>query len=71
MPTDLEQLQTIRSQTLEILVRVTADPKPSYVIDGQEVAWAEYLRRLQETVAWCDEKLADQEPFEFATLGRT
>ncbi|MGE3406810.1 MAG: hypothetical protein AB7I37_08355 [Pirellulales bacterium] len=68
---DSETVAAIRSQTLAAMAAMTADPKPSYSIDGQSVAWSEYLARLQATVDWCDRKLADEEPFEVHTVGRT
>lgn len=58
MPTDAERIATIKTQTLAIIADMTANPKPSYNIDGQSVSWSEYLDRLQKTVAWCDEQLA-------------
>jgi hypothetical protein len=64
MASDLEQIQTIKSQTLAVIAQVTAAPKPTYEIDGQSVSWNAYLRRLQLTVDWCDEKLAAYQPFE-------
>lgn len=71
MPSDLEQLQAIRAQTLAIIADLTASPKPSYVIDGQAVSWGDYLAQLQQTVAWCDERLAASEPFESQSRGCT
>ncbi len=71
MPTDAEQLQRIRSQTLARMAELTADPKPSYRIDGQEVLWGDYLSRLQATVDWCERKLAGEGPFEVRTQGAT
>ncbi|MCC7475127.1 MAG: hypothetical protein IT425_07000 [Pirellulales bacterium] len=62
--TDLEQIQTIRSQALAQLVELRADPKPSYWIDGQRVLWQEYATSLERTVDWCDQKLRESEPFE-------
>lgn len=67
MPSDAEQFASIKSQTLALIVSITANPKPSYEVDGQRVAWTEYLRRLQETVAWCDERMAAEGPFEVET----
>lgn len=58
MPTDVERFQTIRSQTLTLIETLTANPKPSYNIDGQQVLWADYLRTLQETIAWADDMIA-------------
>jgi hypothetical protein len=71
MPTDLEQIATIKSQTLARMVEITAQPKPSYDIDGQKVDWATYLKQLQTTVAWCDDQLGGAEPFEHATQAGT
>ncbi len=67
MPSDAAQLALIKSQTLALIAAITANPKPTYDVDGQSVAWSEYLRRLQDTVVWCDGRLAAEEPFEFDT----
>jgi hypothetical protein len=71
MPSDLEQVQTIKSQTLAIIAELTANPKPTYYIDGQSVSWNDYLRNLQATVDWCERKLAGEEPFEIRSRGTT
>lgn len=69
MPSDLEQIRTIKSQTLALVAQITSEPKPSYSVDGQKVSWSEYLARLQATVDWCERKLAGQEPFEIHSQG--
>ena len=71
MPTDAQQIAAIKSQTLAVLAEMTAHPKPTYYLDGQTVAWNEYLVRLRDTVDWCDRKLAGEEPFEFRSQGIT
>jgi hypothetical protein len=71
MPTNAEQIATIKSQTLAIIVTITANPKPSYDIDGQEVLWSDYLRQLRETIAWCDTQLVAETPVEQHTIGFT
>ena len=71
MPSDLEQLQTILSQTLARIAEVTAEPKPSYTLDGQRVSWDDYLARLRQTVDWCEQKLAGHEPTEIRSRGVT
>ena len=71
MATDLEQIRTIRTQTLAILAELTANPKPTYYIDGQTVSWNSYLTNLQATVDWCERKLAGEEPFEIHSRGTT
>ena len=71
MSSDCQQIETIRSQALAQLVELRANPKPSYKIDGQSVAWESYVRSLQETVDWCDLKLVGLQPFEVHTRGVT
>jgi hypothetical protein len=71
MPSDLEQIRTIKSQTLAIMAELTANPKPTYYLDGQTVSWNDYLARLQATVDWCEKKLAGEEPFEIRSQGMT
>lgn len=71
MPTDAEQLATIKSQTLALIVSLTTAPKPSYSIDGQQVSWGDYLAKLQATVAWCDQQTTAADPFEELTQGYT
>jgi len=71
MASDLEQLQAIRSQTLALIAEMTADPKPSYALDGQSISWGDYLAKLRVTVDWCERKLAGEEPFEIRSRGIT
>jgi hypothetical protein len=71
MPADLEQLQAIKSQTLALIAELTANPKPTYSLDGQTVSWNQYLATLQATVDWCERKLAGEEPFEIHSQGMT
>lgn len=68
---DADMLRTIKSQTLALIAEITATPKPSYSIDGQAVAWADYLARLQAVVEWCDARLAGEEPYEIHSRGCT
>ncbi len=71
MPDDLDALRTVRAQTLQLLTDVTAQPKPTYTVDGQSVAWEAYLAQLRATLDWCDAKLAAGEIFEISTRART
>ena len=43
--TDVEQIQSIRSQTLTQLEELRADPKPTYWLDGQRVHRGDYTGR--------------------------
>ena len=69
--TDLEQLRQIKTQTLALIAQITAQPKPTYDIDGQNVSWAEYLAQLQDTAEWCDRQLASAQPSEVKSQGYT
>jgi hypothetical protein len=71
MSTDAQQIATIKSQTLARIVEITAQPKPTYQIDGQLVSWGDYLSQLQRAVDWCNEKLAGETPFEVRSQGYT
>lgn len=71
MATDAEQIATIKTQTLQRIVDITAQPKPNYNIDGQDIKWADYLKQLQDVVAWCDGQLNAAEPFEERSYGYT
>ena len=71
MPSDAQQIATIKTQTLARIAEITAEPKPTYNVDGQNVAWGDYLGQLQATVDWCNEKLAGEEPFEVQSQGYT
>jgi hypothetical protein len=71
MPSDRQQLETIRSQALAQLVDLRAHPKPNYSIDGQKVSWESYVRSLEATVDWCDLKLIGLDPFEVRSRGVT
>ena len=63
-------LRTIHAQILERIAEITAAPKPTYSIDGQEIKWAEYLKSLHETAAWIEQRLNSQEPFEIISRGQ-
>jgi len=71
MPTDAQQIATIRTQTYALIVDMTANPKPSYDIDGQSVSWAAYLKTLQDTINWCDQQTIGNEPFEIISQAYT
>lgn len=68
---DLETIAVIKSQTLARIAEITAQPKPTYQIDGQLVAWGDYLSQLQRTVDWCNDRLADASPVEVRSQGYT
>ncbi|HEX3725839.1 MAG TPA: hypothetical protein VHV08_06335 [Pirellulales bacterium] len=71
MMSNLEQINTIKANTLAQMAEVSDQKKPSYSEDGQTFQWTEYLQYLQRRVDWCNEQLAAEDPFEFPTQGYT
>lgn len=71
MATDAEQIATIRTQTYALIVDMTANPKPTYNIDGQSISWAGYLKQLQNTITWCDQQEIGNAPFEIVSQAYT
>jgi hypothetical protein len=68
---DTDQIAAIRSQALTQLLELRASPKPTYTIDGQSVSWETYVRSLEATVDWCDQKMIALDPFEVRSRGMT
>ena len=68
---NLEQIETIKANTLAQMAAVSAERKPSYTEGDQEFEWTEYLEHLQRRVEWCNQQLASEEPFEIPTQGYT
>ena len=66
---NVEQIETIKANTLAQIAQVSAEKKPTYTEDGQTFHWQQYLEHLQRRVDWCNEQLAAEEPFEFPTQG--
>lgn len=58
MATDAENLLTIRSNLLAKLAEISADPKPSYSINGQSVSWDQHRQSLLNEVKMINEQLA-------------
>ncbi len=67
--TDAQQIAAIKRQILAVMAEITTHPKPTYQIDGQLVAWGDYLSQLQKAVDWCNAKLAAEAPFEVRSQG--
>lgn len=67
MATDAENLVIIRSNILQRLADLTANPKPSYDIDGQQVDWTAYQEMLFRQLADVDSAIASGGAFHFDT----
>ena len=68
---DVDTLKTIKTQTLAILEEITADPKPTYMLDGQSVSWTAYHRMLFDQIESLNKQIAAEEPFEVQSYGYT
>ena len=69
-------LHTVRQNLLDRIVEVTAQPKPNYNIEGQQVSWASYLDTLTKQLARIEQLIDDDDarndgPFEIVSQGCT
>lgn len=71
MPTDAEQLATIKSQVLQRLADITAQPKPSYTIDGVTWRHTEYFEALTKQLKEINALIASEAPFTYVSQGCT
>lgn len=71
MATYLENLTTARDNLAAKLAEVSADPKPTYSIDGQSFSWVEYYKFLTDSVDALNLQISGGEPFEEVTRGVT
>lgn len=51
MATDADQIATIRTNLLAALATESANPKPSYNVDGQQVDWNGYRTAILGQIA--------------------
>jgi len=69
--TYIDDLITTRDNIASLMASITANPKPNYSIDGQTVAWGDYLEMLREQLKGLNEAIAAGEPFEYQTRACT
>lgn len=67
MPSDLEQIRTLRSNYLAALVADSINPKPDYSIDGQTVSRAQWRADLFSKIKELNELEQMMDPFEIRT----
>jgi len=69
MPSDLENLATVKSQIIQRLLEITTNPQPSYSLDGESVSWGDYQRLLLDQLKGIREQIAlEGAPYELATV---
>lgn len=59
--TYVDDLKTARDNVAARLKEITAAPKPSYDIDGQQVSWGDYLAQLTAGLDMLEKKIAAQD----------
>jgi len=73
VPTDLQNIQTIKSNTLALLATI-CDPvqaKLTYNVDGEMYSWTEYQAHLMARVEWCNAQLDAESPGDVVSRGET
>jgi hypothetical protein len=53
-----ENLITARNQAAELLVQITASPRPSYNVHQHHYSWAEYQKVLMDSIAGLNKLIA-------------
>ena len=71
MSVDIQQIESIRSQTATQMQSLLATVGPTITVNGVEVAWGPLLASLRGTLDWCDRKLAEYQPFEVRSQAET
>jgi hypothetical protein len=71
MSVDVNQIESLRDQVLDQMAALLSSAEPTITVNDEEVPWAPLLADLAETVDWCDRKLAEYEPYEVRSRGKT
>lgn len=65
-----DNLIATRDQIAARLVEITAQPKPSYSVDGESYSWSEYFQALANQLKGLNELIQQADgPWEFRTKG--
>jgi hypothetical protein len=67
----VEQIESIRSQTLTQIADLLGTTGPMLVVDATVTPWPPLLAPLVAMVDWCDRKLAEYDPYEVRSRGTT
>lgn len=59
----IASLQTALQNVANLIAEITANPKPSYSIDGQSVSWESYLATLTAQLRNIEEALQRMQPY--------
>jgi hypothetical protein len=71
MSVDVTQIEAIRDAAATQIENLLATSGPTITVNGAEVVWAPLLSPLRSTLDWCDQKLAEYQPYEVRSRGKT
>jgi ACT domain-containing protein len=66
---DLTALATIKNNILAQLQDISANPKPNYSIDGQQVSWQSHFDSLMNALERINAQINAAEPYEIVSRG--
>jgi ACT domain-containing protein len=66
---DLTALATIKNNILAQLQDISANPKPNYSIDGQQVSWQSHFDSLMNALNQINAQINAAEPYEIVSRG--
>ena len=69
--TYISDLEDARDNIATLLKNMTANPKPSYSIDGQTIQWSAYFRMLTDKLETINQAISAGNPFEETMQGYT
>jgi hypothetical protein len=69
MATVAQNLQTALDNFSAQLATISANPKPTYTVDGQTVSWTDHYIFLSQQITTLTQQLADASPFEYHSQG--
>jgi hypothetical protein len=64
-------LAAIKTNLLARIEEVTAQPKPNYNVDGQQISWQSYLDSLMLNLDRINAQINASEPYEEVSRGIT
>jgi len=65
----IDDLRSAKDNMAANLLAITANPKPSYSIDGQSVSWSEYHKMLLEGITSISLLIEQNDPQQSTTYG--
>lgn len=63
----IDDLTTARDNFAAQLAEISASPKPTYSVDGQQVSWTEHYKFISEQIDKLNLQIAAASPFEIQT----